>query len=692
MSQSPFTSTTVNSVWCRYTIWFHPFACFLISLAVYSFTMPRTITLEDAGLFQLVCHLGGISHPPGYPLHTLLCGPFVKLTNFTNTVLAGNLLSALFACTAVGVFHHISYMLLGRRFAWVASMAYAFSATFWSQSIIIEVYSLAVLMFLLCVWIALEYERRGDIRYWYALGFFFGLALSNHWPLMILSTPALLFVVAGRFQSLRTELSRLEFWLLSLLSLLLGLSPYMLLVFNSEPMIAIFGGIHSADQFFAYITRSVYPDGSDVADILDKLNFSSWIVQRSLSQQGIWAMPLILAGIVVSIRSMTLIFNLALLFTYLGSTFLLLALLNFDFNVFNRATFSPFPIIAYLAIAMWFSFGVMGLVNFLEKRQPTNGWLKFIPLVCVFLILISNYGRNNRRDVSYTQHYAATVLESLPRDSTLFVRGDFESGLFGYLNLVQGVRPDIEIREWNNLVFSNRLAEPLAARKIRDEKAQQFINSTRRPVFSITERFEPATDYGLYHRYNPGGENNSEVTEELDDLVSYFIRLYREGLLSNSHEKILNYQLLVSVSRTYAKTFQHKNKGWKLAQVQLNNLRLTFPGKFVMLETAVEAGQLEVDEVDRLLSVAREAESSIPDEIDRKGLGLFYEYYARLYSMQPDSTGATVLVFEKSIQTYPSKINPSICRLRDFIAEKRLEPSQVLKRFNMSSCQATTSV
>ena len=55
-------------------------AAFTAAFVLYLRTMPRTITLEDAGLFQMVCHIGGISHPPGYPTFTLFCQGLVAIS------------------------------------------------------------------------------------------------------------------------------------------------------------------------------------------------------------------------------------------------------------------------------------------------------------------------------------------------------------------------------------------------------------------------------------------------------------------------------------------------------------------------------------------------------------------------------------------------------------------------------------
>ena len=81
------------------------FAVSIVLFLLYLFSMSLGITLEDAGLFQMVCHLGGLSHPPGYPLFTTFCQSFVSIP--IAKVIAGNLVSILFALCALLVLYEI---------------------------------------------------------------------------------------------------------------------------------------------------------------------------------------------------------------------------------------------------------------------------------------------------------------------------------------------------------------------------------------------------------------------------------------------------------------------------------------------------------------------------------------------------------------------------------------------------------
>ncbi|MEX2327094.1 MAG: DUF2723 domain-containing protein, partial [Pseudomonadales bacterium] len=242
----------------------HQLAVFAATLGVYFITMPRTITLEDAGLFQMVCHLGGISHPPGYPLFTLLCNGLVQVPGVIN----GNLVSALFASLAVAFFHHICYRLTNERlFAYVASLSWGFSAAFWSQAIIIEVYSLAALLFMICWWLVIEFEQSRRNTFWFGACLVFGLALSNHWPLMILSSAGLLAAVSPALGDLLSRCRSPKFVVWSLALVLAGLLPYATLVLDANPKIAIYGAIDSFGDFLRYVARSAYKDDHATAGI-----------------------------------------------------------------------------------------------------------------------------------------------------------------------------------------------------------------------------------------------------------------------------------------------------------------------------------------------------------------------------------------------------------------------------------------
>lgn len=650
----------------------HPVLVFCLALAAYWLTMPRTITLEDGGLFQMVCHLGGISHPPGYPLFTMLCNAMVHSPG----VVAGNLVSAIFGALAASVLFEVAMLVDSRpSFAYVASLGWAWSATFWSQAIIIEVYTLAALLFAVCWWLVLMYERRRDERYWFALCFAYGLALTDHWPLMILSTPGLVACGWPAVKDLLLRLRSPRFLGLSIAAVVLGLAPYLWLFVNPNPPIAVYGGIHSLKEFVRYIARSAYHDSNPVAGIVDKLRYSLWLLRESLSEFGWFGAPVILLGVVASFRFMRSSLAVALLLTWFGTTLLLLSLLNFEYSPLFKAIFIPYPILAGAAIAMWFALGASAVARFLGRYTVHAEPLVLVTVLA--LVLFSNFARMDRGGSSLVEDYMRTVLTSLPRGAVLFVRGDNETGPIGYLHYVAGLRPDVEVRDWDNLVFSNRIASAFAPDKVHDEAIRLFVAGSKRRIFVMDGLLSPHIDYGAYFEYTPGGQDGYRFLPSLGAMVDMLVEVYQGQLVTNDHEKYFVYERLIQFARQYV-GYAIAHSGEPIPNdvaSRVTMLQQTFPGKLVTLQEFVRLGA-DQRQKQVLLDLASSASKQVPDFATPESIAVFYELYARAELFPPADLDAAEHFFEKSLEAYPSHLNTSICSLKD-VYKRRGETSKV---------------
>ena len=669
----------------------HLLLVFAATLVVYLLTMPRTIGLEDAGLFQMVCHLDGISHPPGYPLFTNLCQPFVQLSIFAPGVFAGNFLSALFAALGCSVFFSCCFSITrDLMLSSVAALAYGFSATFWSQAIIIEVYSLTVLMFLLCWRVLLAYVDSGNVRYLYLAILVYAGSLANHWPLMILSTPALLATVFPRRELILSLLKSPGFWMLSVFILLLGLSPYITIFLARDTTIAVYGDVHSMEELFRYVTRSAYSDHHEIADSLDRLRFMSWLLVESTTQFGLLAIPLMVLGLVASSRTLPPSTALGLVLLYLGSTFLLNFLVNFRYEFFWQAIFKPYPIIGYLALSFWLASGVRFIVDWLCKVSPRFSlavpWV--VTIAVVSSIFSANLYENNRRTNDWVEQYGISVLESLPKDAVFFASGDFEIGVFGFLHLVMGIRPDIELRSWDNLVFSNRLVSPFSTDEIQQAKRIEFLEGSTRPVLASSVPLAPAAHQGAYYRYTPGRPRSVERNPRMDLFLDQLLDLYIAGLITDPHEIHLAFYRLVSFTRQYVRLALTRQDLTEVEDARLIRLQSTFPGKLATLETLLH---LDSGNDGRLFlaDMVRRAEKQIPASITSESLAVFYEFYGRIMTMEPADNIKAIGYFEKSIDAYPVSNNTSICPLTNLYGlGTDLDKMQILsQRFPESDCR-----
>lgn len=195
--------------------WISFFITFLISFAVYTYTLAPTVTLEDSGELAVASDYLGVPHPPGYPIWTLLTWffqwifDFVKYNGHPNPAWGVGLCSAFFGALACGIVALLvsrsaaDMMRSIERFtrmigtdtesiicsvsAISAGLLFAFSPVLWSQSVIVEVYSLnAFFLMITLLTFYMWMERKNEYKYLWSSCFLFGLGLTNHQSLMFL--------------------------------------------------------------------------------------------------------------------------------------------------------------------------------------------------------------------------------------------------------------------------------------------------------------------------------------------------------------------------------------------------------------------------------------------------------------------------------------------------------------------------
>ena len=200
---------------------------FVLALAGYLAGIAPGPLWGDSAEMQILAVIGGVAHPTGYPLFTLIGRLF---TAFGSGELAfrANLLSATFAAATLAL---LVALLLHRGLGGVAAVAAALvwgtTFTFWSTAQRAEVYSLATFVALGALWCTLDaLEGEGRARR-LAAGLLLGLTLAGHMafaPVVAVAGLALAWRIPRRgARWLADEVALLG-------AFLLGLSPYLYLV------------------------------------------------------------------------------------------------------------------------------------------------------------------------------------------------------------------------------------------------------------------------------------------------------------------------------------------------------------------------------------------------------------------------------------------------------------------------------
>ena len=484
--------------------WAAAVAAGLGPLTLYVATLPRTVVLEDDGLFLMAgVHLG-VAHPPGYPIYTLIVHLFTRLP-FGEPAFLGHLSSAVLGALACGAVYACA-RLLGASLAAALTAAWLFgvSEQFWSQAIITEVYTLNALLFF-ATWALVLLGARDPQCRWPlpCAAVAWGAGLANHWPLMVLATPGLALSLLPVWRDVLPRLPRLL-----AAALAAALLPYGWMVWLSQqaPLVSFYGPIDTWSQLWFFVSRAGYSgvDVSPTAGWSDRWAFAGWFAADLVRQTTVPGFALALFGLVALARRGGRAGVAAAgsgVLVLLGNSFVLIVLLGFDFDEFQVAVFRAYPLVCYGVAALWVAAGLDGLAGRVSgwaagwlaaggaggppAPRPARAPAPLAALAGAVLVAVSasaSWRANDRSDGDFAEWYAGVLFDLLPRNAVLFVHGEASSPL-GYYRYVEERRPDVALYNLHGLVFDNRLYGPLLPPEEKARVLDRFVGSTERPVF-----------------------------------------------------------------------------------------------------------------------------------------------------------------------------------------------------------------
>jgi len=203
----------------------------LVALCVYTYTLAPSVTLEDGGELAVAGDWLGVPHPPGYPSWTMLAWLFARLfafvtfrgqpnpswgiaflSAFFGALSAG--LAALLVCRSGRDLLHFSGAIarnmsqkMENAICLVAgvssSLLFAFTPIMWSQSVIVEVYSLNAFFLILVMLLVYMWLRHPRDRYLYWAALVFGIGLTNYQVLLLAALALAIVVMFKDFELFR---------------------------------------------------------------------------------------------------------------------------------------------------------------------------------------------------------------------------------------------------------------------------------------------------------------------------------------------------------------------------------------------------------------------------------------------------------------------------------------------------------
>lgn len=414
---------------------------FAVPLLVYLLTLCPTVFVGDSGELATAATRLEISHPPGYPLLTVIGHLWSDIFFFLRPIVALNLFSAVCAAfaslllfmtmrTLIGATVGRSRRLLPNEVIALANgWLLAFGHTLWSTATSFEVYALSTLLVTAAIYCWLRFYL-GRSKRWLFLGaYLLGLILTNHLAAIVIAPLPLAIMITRRKQLRWGSIVG------AVLLFLLPLSLYYYLVLRAQFDLLLqwynpqtWAGFKQL--VFAQTYQQRFLTTPVMADLMPFLR-QLW---RMISEEWLWpALVLALPGIYLTIRR-----HLALGVGLL-SVVVLNIVLTLSYNIIDLETYY-LPSLAVIAI--WIGITLI----WLGGRTQLVRWLAAAAaLLLVVSVTINNYSSCDLSDRHAAETYGRDLMAQVPPDGRLFCASDMSLFPTLYLRYVEQVRPDLEV-------------------------------------------------------------------------------------------------------------------------------------------------------------------------------------------------------------------------------------------------------
>ncbi|MBI2617495.1 DUF2723 domain-containing protein [Candidatus Gottesmanbacteria bacterium] len=449
---------------------------FLLSLAVYTATLPPSITFGDSGEFVTAAYFLGIPHPPGAPFWVILSHFFTYIP-FGSIAWRVNFSSAFFASSTIAILYILMSNVLDRKKKFVLSeiflimstaLTYAFTRSFWAQAIIAKYFTLNTFLFGILLFLTYKFTETKKPLFFYLFFLLTGFSIATHY-LIFLVIPVLLLWI---FLVNRRVIWNKRILFISFISFVAGLSVFLYLPIraNANPPIN-WGNPNTLSTFLYHVTRQQFQRSfvSEATNLGVSLPIASFAGEK-ISLRIFTSAHAFGAAVIYEFPFYILIF------TIVGGIFLLKnsrtrswAILLFLLFLasgwgFAFLTNAPIPnpsdkhaeyLYAYLLLTLLTGYGVLFLFEKVRNRFSHIFEYLFLALIATspFLLLINSFKINNWSNNTVAYDHAINILKTLDQNAILIA--DKNNWVFPllYASKVEQIRPDVTIYDRTGNLF-----------------------------------------------------------------------------------------------------------------------------------------------------------------------------------------------------------------------------------------------
>ncbi|MFQ6091242.1 MAG: protein O-mannosyl-transferase family [bacterium] len=448
---------------------------FLLTFGVYNLTLCPTVYWYDSGELISACFNLGIAHPTGYPLYTIL-GRVFSLLPLGDTAFRVNVMSAFFGALTVVTIYLVVKALISTlwqqeqrcgdhgRLTWcgievpaiTASLTYAFSPLFWTQTAMAEVYTLHTFLIALLILSLLLWARSSTVssrflqnrvsneagqqaewkeKHLYLFSFLLGLSLGHHLTTLLFVPAFFFFIVAEDVRILK----RAKVLAPALIFLLFGLSVdlYLLVRARLDPLQnwgdpETWGRLKDVVTGVEIRARPTRYAPHSIGELFTLLGQQFLLPGIVLGTVGIFS----------TIRKARTLFIFFLLF-FAGMVLYILR--NYDFL---EDQYLP----VFLVFALWIGIGTKELISSVAYHlfggnPGVRGFISAVifglVLALPFSLFALNYRSTDKSRLRVAQHYGELILNNLDPESLLLSEDSNIPLLLYYFQRAEGRRPDV---------------------------------------------------------------------------------------------------------------------------------------------------------------------------------------------------------------------------------------------------------
>jgi hypothetical protein len=454
------------------------------AFVIYLMTLCPTVNFIDSGELATVACTLGIAHPTGYPLFSLISWLWIHIPLGLRPIVQLNVLAAVLCSTSLFIFFRlivfclrtinnnqarsnkiekkdfISPLVINGAAAY-ATITLAFSETYWSQALSIEVYSLHILflgvlllLFMKANQITIRHldgqRQRHESLIWYFFAVVLGLAFTNHMTTILLA-PAFLylyFAVHGVGIYAWKKIARL------IIPFLIGFSVYLYLpVRASQHPIINWGNPVDLEKFLWHFSGKVYRVW--IFSSMESAGKQLIYFIQTLGSEFAY-LPLVVAGL--GLRYFFTYSRRMFYFTVLLFLGCLLYSINYDIHDIDA-----YFLLVYFTVAIWTGGGVCQIIRWVRSQKRIRIVLTLLIISCLFGVSWQYSGLNQRKNTVVEDYTRAMLKYIEPNGVVISYQWDYFVSASYYFQIVENVRPDVVVidkellrRSWYYEQLKNR--------------------------------------------------------------------------------------------------------------------------------------------------------------------------------------------------------------------------------------------